>query len=195
MNKPSYIEGFMPLQPKKVDNAHGASKLYNLPGFLDSDKTMQLLLGAIVLYSSLPSLPQSTYNRRLAKNTSYLLCVTITILVTIICISVCNDLPKKSYLLTILITYQLFIIVTIQSLMVVSLRRQKHSFLEFIASYETPPRLDNAHQEESKDTEQSMHSDTIADFGSGRFPVCALSYPPPSCLSKIKPPFPKKGSV
>ena len=48
----------MPLQPKKVDNAHGASKLYNLPGFLDSDKTIQLLLGAIVLYSSLPSLPQ-----------------------------------------------------------------------------------------------------------------------------------------
>ena len=85
----------MPLQPKKVDNAHGASKLYNLPGFLDSDKTMQLLLGAIVLYSSLPSLPQSTYNRRLAKNTSYLLCVTMTVLVTIICICVCNDLPKN----------------------------------------------------------------------------------------------------
>ena len=101
---------------------------------------MQLLLRAIVLYSSLPTLPQSTYNRRLAKNTSYLLCVTITILVTIICISVCNDLPKiiiltnyphrhhyhlynGSYLLTILIliTYHLFIIVTIQSLMVVCL--------------------------------------------------------------------------
>ena len=95
LNKPSYIEGFMPLQPKKVDNAHGASKLYNLQGFLDSDKTMQLLLGAIVLYSSLPSLPQSTYNRRLAKNTSYLLCVTMTVLVTIICICVCNDLPKN----------------------------------------------------------------------------------------------------
>ena len=104
LNNPSYIEGFMPLQPKKVDNAHGASKLYNLPGFLDSDKTMQLLLlGAIVLYSSLPTLPQSTYNRRLAKNTSYLLCVTMTVLVTIICICVCNDLPKKSFLLTILI--------------------------------------------------------------------------------------------
>ena len=104
LNNPSYIEGFMPLQPKKLDSAHGASKLYNLPGFLDSDKTMQLLLRAIVLYSSLPTLPQSTYNRRLAKNTSYLLCVTITILVTIICISVCNDLPnRKSYLLTIII--------------------------------------------------------------------------------------------
>ena len=155
LNNPSYIEGFMPLQPKKVDNAHGASKLYNLPGFLDSDKTMQLLLpGAIVLYSSLPSLPQSTYNRRLAKNTSYLLCVTITILVTFICICICNDLPKKSHLITILIliTYQLFIIVTIQSLMVVCLWRQKHSFLEFIASYETPPFLDNPHREASKDT-------------------------------------------
>ena len=175
---------------------------------------MQLLPGAIVLYSSLPSLPQSTYNRRLAKNTSYLLCVTTTILVTIICICVCNVLPKKflltkhshphhyhlynvSYLLKILIliTYQLFIIVTIKSLMVVYLCRQKHSFLELIALHETPPFLDNPHREESKDTEQSMHSDTIADFGSGRFPVCALSYPPPSCLSKIKPPFPKKGSV
>ena len=70
---------------------------------------------------------------------------------------------------------QLFIIVTIQSLMVVCLRRKKHSFLEFIASYETPPFLDNPHPEDSKDTEQSMPSDTIADFGGGRFPVCALT--------------------
>ena len=110
LNNPSYIEGFMPLQPKKLDSAHGASKLYNLPCFLDSDKTMQLLLRAIVLYSSLPTLPQSTYNRRLAKNTSYLLCVTITILITIICICVCNDLPKNSYLLTILIVITIIFI-------------------------------------------------------------------------------------
>ena len=45
--------------------------------------------------------------------------------------------------------------------MVVCVCRQKHSFLEFIASYETPPFLDNPHPEDSKDTEQSMHSDAL----------------------------------
>ena len=59
----------MPLQPKKLDNAKGASKLYNLPGFLDSDKTMQLLLVAIVLYSSLPTLPQQNKTKNKKNKT------------------------------------------------------------------------------------------------------------------------------
>ena len=67
--------------------------------FLTRTKQCNSSSGQLSYTALFPSLPQSTYNRRLAKNTSYLLCVTITILVTIICISVCSDLPKK-FLLT-----------------------------------------------------------------------------------------------
>ena len=119
--------------------------------FLTRTKQCNSSSGQLSYTALFRALPQSTYNRRLAKNTSYLLCVTITILVTVLCICICNDLPKKillpknshphhyhlyngSYLLKILIliTYQLFIIVTIKSLMVVYLCRQKHSFMNLL---------------------------------------------------------------